>query len=167
MSIEAIAKAIHDSTMAGIVRGDIPGTEWVFPIIETLHVIFLVLVFGSIAMVDLRLIGLSSRQLPFSKLYREIMPWIWWAFAGAVVFGVVLATGKITDYLRCWQFVAKFVFMALAGVNMLIFHFGAFRHVERWDTTLPVPAVPRLAGALSLIFWSGVVVCGRWIGFAT
>jgi len=167
MSVGSIAAAIHATTLSAMVRGDTPGTEWLFPILETLHVLSLAVVFGSIAMVDLRLLSLSSRDVPFTRLYREIIPWTWCAFICAVLFGSLLATAKIQDYVKSPQFIAKYVFMALAGLNMLMFHFRTFRNVMQWDTRLPAPAAARLAGALSLIFWTGVVVCGRWIGFVT
>jgi hypothetical protein len=167
MSIDSIAAAIHATTLSAMVRGDTPGTEWVFPILETFHVLSLGIVFGSIAMVDLRLLGLTSRDVAFTRLYREIIPWTWVAFIFAVLFGSLLATAKIQDYVKNPQFIAKYVFMALAGINMLIFHFRTFRSVALWDTRMPVPAAAKLAGALSLTFWTGVVVCGRWIGFTT
>jgi len=164
MSIDSIITAIHDSTLSAFIRGDFPGTEWVFPIVETIHVLCLLIVFGTIAMVDMRLVG---RQVPFTKLYRELIPWTWWAFAGAVVFGSILATGKIEDYVHSPQFLAKFVLMAGAGVNMMLFHTGAYRHVASWDKTIPTPSGARLAGVLSLAFWIGIIFCGRWVGFVT
>jgi hypothetical protein len=167
MGIDEIVAAIHDSTLAAWVRGDLPGTEWLFPIIETLHILALTVVFGSIAMVDMRLVGLVSRQEPFTRLYRELVPWTWWAFGAAVVSGSVLATGKIQDYVHNPQFMAKFVLIALAGVNMAAFHASAYRDVALWDKTVPTPAGARLAGTLSLALWIGVIFCGRWVGFVT
>jgi len=167
MNIENIITAIHDTSLSAFVRGDMPGTEWVFPIIETIHVLCLTVVFGTIAMVDMRLLGLVSRQTPFTKLYRELIPWTWSAFAGAVIFGSILATGKIEDYAHNPQFLAKFVLMAAAGANMVLFHVGPYRNVASWDKIVPTPARARLAGGLSLAFWIAVIFFGRWVGFVT
>jgi hypothetical protein len=167
MSIDRLVAAIHDTPLAAYIRGDFPGTEWFFPIIETIHVLCLAVVFGSIAMVDMRLLGLVGRRVPFTKLYHELIPWTWGAFAGAVVFGSILATAKIEDYVHSPLFMAKFALMALAGVNMVTFHVGAYRKVATWDKAAHTPTGARLAGALSLIFWCGVIVCGRWVGFVT
>jgi hypothetical protein len=167
MGIDQLVMAIHDSTLAEYVRGDVPGTEWLFPIIETVHILCLTIVFGSIAMIDMRLIGLVSRQVPFTSLYRELVPWTWWAFAGAAMSGSILATGKIQDYVYNPQFMAKFVLIALAGVNMVVFHAGAYRDVAHWDKAATVPAGARFAGTLSLGFWIAVIFCGRWVGFVT
>ena len=167
MSIDSLAAAIHDTTLSGAIRGDIPGTEWLFPIVETFHVLCLTVVFGSIAMVDMRLLGLICPRVPFTKLYHELIPWTWGAFAGAVVFGTILATGKIEDYVHAPIFLAKFVLMALAGINMLVFHAGAYRDAAGWDETVPTPLGARAAGALSLIFWICIIFTGRWTGFVT
>jgi hypothetical protein len=167
MSIDSLVSAIHDTTVSGAIRGDIPGTEWLFPIVETIHVLCLTVVFGSIAMVDMRLLGLMYTRVPFTRLYHELIPWTWGAFAGAVVFGTILATGKIEDYAQSPVFLAKFALMALVGANMVVFHVGAYRDAASWDQTVPTPTGARMAGALSLILWIGVIVCGRWTGFVT
>jgi hypothetical protein len=167
MSIDSLVTAIHDTTLSEYMRGVVPGTEWLFPIVETIHVLCLTVLFGSIAMVDLRLLGFMDTRVPFTRLYREVIPWTWGAFAGAVVFGAILTTGKIEDYAHSPVFLAKFVLMAMAGVNMAVFHFGAYRDAARWDAAVRTPTAARLAGALSLIFWIGVIVCGRWVGFVT
>jgi hypothetical protein len=167
MNISDIAHAIHESGVSSFIRGDEPGTEWVFPIVETVHVLCLAVVFGSIAIVDLRLLGMNSRQQRFTRVYREMISWTWWAFLLAAISGSLLATGKIEDYARSPQVFWKFFLMALAGVNMLAFHFGVFQKVQEWDSLESPPGRARLAGALSLACWVGVVVFGRWIGFTT
>ena len=70
-----------------------------------------------------------------------------------------------TKYLGNGFFVAKLVLIAVAGVNMLIFHFVSARDQPRWDNRARPPLSARLAGGISLLLWIAVVVCGRWIGF--
>ena len=167
MSIQTLAASIHASHLSAMVRGSVHGTDWVFPILETLHVMFLALFFGSLAMADLRLLGVGARKATFTAVYREVLGMTWWAFIGTAVVGSVMATGRIQDYLSCWQFLLKFGFLGLAGINMLLFHFGTFRSVRQWDASEHPPAAARIAGLLSLLFWVGVIVCGRWVGFVT
>ena len=65
-----------------------------------------------------------------------------------------------------WIFAAcVFVLLALAGFNMMYFHLTTWRTVEHWELDPSFPGMAKLAGWLSLIFWLGVVVCGRMIGF--
>ena len=164
MSIDALLQSIQASPVAAAIRGELPGTEWLFPIVETLHVIALTLVVGSIAMIDLRLLGMVSRTIPVSRLSKEVLPWTWTAWCVAAVFGSLLFTSNARVYAGNLQFQLKFTCMALAALNMLIFHFGAFHHVERWDLGEPARSA-KVAGALSLLFWIGVVFFGRWVGF--
>jgi hypothetical protein len=164
MSIDALLQSIQASPVAAAIRGELPGTQWLFPIVETLHVMALTLVVGSIAMVDLRLLGIVSRTMPVSRLSKEVLPWTWSAWCVAAVFGSLLFTSNARVYAGNLQFQLKFTCMALAALNMLIFQFGAFRHVERWDFGEPARSA-KVAGALSLLFWIGVVFFGRWVGF--
>jgi hypothetical protein len=166
MSLEALLAIVEAWPISAAMRGEMPGTEWLFPIIETLHVMALTLVVGSIAMMDLRLLGVASRNSAVSRLSNEVLPWTWTAWSAAAVFGTLMFMAKAGTYTGNLQFRLKFVCMGLAAVNMLVFHLGAFRQVARWDSGEP-PMSARVAGALSLSLWIGVVFFGRWVGFTT
>jgi hypothetical protein len=83
----------------------------------------------------------------------------------AGIFGALLFTSAATTYWVNPFFRIKMVLMALAGVNMAIFHLITWRTVHQWDIDAPTPRGAKIAGLLSLTFWVGVVACGRWIGF--
>src|SRR6266849_5138459 len=119
MNLDDILLALHDMPLAEAVRSDAPGTRWLFPIIETTHVLALATVFGSIAMLDLRLLGLAGRDTPVSRLSAEILPWTWCAWVLAALTGSVMFISKSIAYAGNFQFQMKFVCMALAGLNML------------------------------------------------
>jgi hypothetical protein len=166
VNIAALLAAIESWPVSAALRGEMPGTEWLFPIVETLHVMALTLVFGSIAMLDLRLLGVASRSSSVSRLSSEVLPWTWAAWCTAALFGTLMFMAKAGTYAGNLQFRLKFVCMGLAAVNMLIFHFGAFRQVARWDSGEP-PVSAKVAGAMSLSLWICVVFFGRWVGFTT
>ena len=166
MSIEALLAAIESWPISAALRGETPGTEWLFPIVETLHVMALTLVFGSIAMIDLRLLGIASRNSAVSRLSNEVLPWTWTAWCVAAMFGTLMFIAKAGTYAGNLQFQLKFICMGLAALNMLVFKFGAYRQVARWDSGEP-PMSAKVAGALSLSLWTGVVFFGRWVGFTT
>ena len=167
MATPGILLALQDTSLASYIRGDMPGGEWAFPIIETVHVLALATVYGTIAMVDLRMLGFAARQTRASKLTDELLPWTWTAFAIAAISGVLMYISKADTYWSNPQAQAKFICMALAGVNMLVYHFGAHRRIAEWDTSLPPPFAARLAGGLSIALWTAIVFFGRWIGFTT
>lgn len=138
---------------------------WLFPTLETVHVLAITLVVGSIAMIDLRLLGLSSRHIAVSRLSEDTLPFTWIAFALAVASGALLFTSNATHYYDNWPFRAKLCLIAVAGLNMLLFQKFVFKDVRQWDLGQPAPGVARLAGGLSLVLWIGVVTLGRWIAF--
>lgn len=166
MTLNHAAQLIQDTAIASAMRGN-SDWVWLFPIVETFHVLSFACVVGSIVMVDLRLLGLTSRDSAVSRLSREVLPYTWSAFAAAAITGLLLFTTKAVTYVGNLQFELKFLFMALAGINMLVFHLGAYRHVLDWDNVLPPPRAARVAGAVSIALWCAVIFMGRWIGFTT
>lgn len=142
-------------------------STWMFPTIETLHVLCITLVVGTIMIVDLRLLNITSRQRPVSELMRETLPWTWIAFVCAVITGSMLFSSSAVKYTHNGPFEAKMVLLLVAGLNMAVFHLGAGRKIHLWDRNAMTPAGARVAGALSLAIWIGVICLGRWIGFTS
>ncbi|WP_174296929.1 DUF6644 family protein [Sphingomonas bacterium] len=140
-------------------------SEWLFPTIETVHVLALTLVVGSIVLLDLRLLGLANRNLGAMQLSDETLPWTWSAFVVAAITGTLMFVSAATKYYGNVPFRIKMVLLVLAGINMVVFHRGAWRIVHDWDRLVPTPRAVRAAAGLSLTFWIGVVVAGRWVGF--
>lgn len=137
---------------------------WAFPMIETLHVIALVTVFGTIAIMDLRLLGITSTNVPVSRMSTDTLKWTWIGFVTAAITGTLLFVSKASTYMVNPYFLTKMGIMALAGLNMLLFHFVTYKTVNEWDMgTLPTGA--KVAGALSIVMWLVILFCGRAIGF--
>jgi Family of unknown function (DUF6644) len=141
-------------------------SRWLFPIFEIAHVMALTLVVGSVAMIDLRLLGIGNRQRPVTELMGSVLPWTWTAFAIAATFGLLLFSSKASTYYLNLPFRIKMICLALAALNMLIFHGLLERDVARWDRGMP-PLRVRIAGGVSLLLWITIVAAGRWIGFTT
>ena len=140
-------------------------TAWAFTAVELVHVFAISLVVGTIAMVDLRLLGLASAKRPFTELAGQVLPFTWVAFVLAVIAGSLLFISQATAYFASTTFRIKMLVIVLAGINMLIFELITVRGVQDWDRK-PVPALPaRLAGGISLTCWILVVIFGRWTGF--
>ena len=167
MSIATLLAGVQDTAIAAAVRGDAAGTEWLFPIVETGHVLALAVVFGTVAMVDLRLLGFGVPGSSVRRLASEVLPWTWGAFVFAAMSGSLLFASKASVYFANHEFRMKFLALFLAGLNMLVFQFGAFRRVAEWDARRPPPIAARLAGGVSLLLWILVIFYGRWVGFTT
>jgi hypothetical protein len=142
-------------------------STWLFPTIETAHVLSIVLVVGSIMVVDLRLLNIASRRRSVSELLNEVLPWTWLAFACAAITGSMLFSSAAAKYAKDAPFRIKMVLLLLAAINMAIFHLGSYRKVALWDRASMTPTGARVAGGVSLLLWVVVIACGRWIGFTT
>jgi hypothetical protein len=151
----------EDSAVADAIREN----DLLFPTIESVHVVAICLVVGSILVLDLRLLGFASLQRPVSRLANAILPVTWGAFAIAATSGVLLFISNATKYLANGYFVAKMFLIGAAGVNMLVFHWISARDLPQWEKDSSPPLRARLAGAFSILLWIAVVACGRWIGF--
>ena len=138
---------------------------WVWPLIESTHVLTLTLFMGTAILFDLRLIGRALRGVPASEVLARLLPWT------RVGFAIMVATGVLLFYatpVRNYQnifFRTKMVLMALAGLNVWLFHRGIYRRVHEWGEAAVPPRAARLAGYASLILWAGVIVCGRLIAY--
>jgi hypothetical protein len=157
----ALISYLEGSALADAVRE----SDLLFPLIESVHVLAICLVVGSILAVDLRLLGVASRNLSVSRVTRGILPLTWCAFVVAVGSGGLLFVSNATKYLGNGFFIAKLVLIGVAGINMAVFHAVSARTQPHWDNAARPPLSARLAGGLSILLWIGVVACGRWIGF--
>ena len=140
-------------------------STWAFPTIETLHVIALVTVVGTIMVMDLRLLGLAGNKVAVTKMSKDTLPWTWAAFVLAALTGTLMWISKASTYMINPYFLWKMGFLAAAGLNMLYFHFKTYQTVDEWDSTAAIPTGAKVAAALSLLLWLAVVFFGRAIGF--
>jgi hypothetical protein len=139
-------------------------STWAFPALEVVHIFAISMVFGTIAVIDLRLLGLASTKRPYSEMARELLPWTWGAFFVAAVCGSILILSRPTGYFENTDFRLKFVCMALAFANMLVFHLITSKSLAGWDRGAP-PVAAKVAGAVSILLWIGVVYFARMTGF--
>jgi hypothetical protein len=139
-------------------------SDWAFPAIESVHVIAIALVVGTIAIADLRLIGIASRARAVTEVLADSLKCVWIAFGIAVASGSLLFVSAAHSYAHNLPFQAKMLLMALAGVNMLVFETIIVRDAAMWRSGRP-PLAARICGLLSLTFWIAIVAFGRWIGF--
>ena len=161
MTYESILRAIQDLPLSRFIGQSV----WWFPGLEAAHVIAAAIVVGCIAMLDLRLLWAASRERAVSTLSAEVLPFVWAAFAAAFITGLLLFMSAATRYGVNEPFLAKMALLLLAGLNMAAFHLLTAKRAHEWDEGRPPVWQARLAGGLSLLFWVGVIICGRWIGF--
>jgi hypothetical protein len=161
MTLQTLWQALETSPVGDFVAS----SAWAFPAIESAHVIAVVTVVGTVAIMDLRLLGLASPNWKVSQVSNDTLRWTWLGFAVAVLTGSLLFVSKAHIYAIEPYFLWKMVLLAVAGVNMAVFHAMSWRTIGQWDSNRAAPLAGKIAGSLSLICWVAVIFCGRWIGF--
>lgn len=163
MPIDAFLKSVEATSFATAIRDSI----WMFPIIESIHVISFTIVVGTIAIVDLRLLGLASTKRSFQTMSSEILKWTWGAFVLAVATGLMMFSTNARIYYHNPFFRAKMILLVFAGVNVLVFELTAGRTKDTWDKAPSAPRIGKVVGVLSLALWISIIFMGRIIGFTT
>jgi hypothetical protein len=160
-SITAFLEGLQASSWAVFIHKK----AWAFTTVEMIHVFAVSLVLGTIAIVDLRLLGFASTKRPFAELSRQVLPFTWVVFVLAVIAGSLLFISRATEYFVNPAFWIKMALIVVAGINMIIFEFITVRDVEKWNLDPRPPQQARLAGGISIASWVLIVVFGRLIAF--
>lgn len=155
--------------LAGFASGlaALPVAAWIrvtplaYPVLEVVHLWALAVVFGTILIVDLRLIGLCLGGLdrfPLAALARAVLPWTIAAFIVAALSGALMFISRAPDFVTNPAFLVKLALLVLAGLNALALHL-------RGSIDALQSSVNRWHGALSIALWLGIIASGRWIAY--
>lgn len=161
MNAPAFIEQIERSGVGEWLRSNVLAMPWV----NAIHVLCVTLVFGTVLVVDLRLLGLFDRGRAVTRVSDEMLRLTWAAFIGAVITGALFFAANATTYWFNMAFRFKMLAILAAGVNMLVFQFVTYRGVAAWNQDAPTPRAARVAAALSILLWVTVLVLGRVIGF--
>jgi hypothetical protein len=159
--VPEIFKWLEQTPVGAAVRQSL----WLFPAIETLHLLGMALLVITVGAFDLRLMGLALRGVRVSELARRLFPWAWAGFAVQVTTGALLFSSEATHMVANPAFRVKMALIALGGAHAIVFRWIACRDMPEWDAASPTPLRGKIAGLISLSIWVGVVAAGRWIGF--
>jgi hypothetical protein len=150
---------------------DTPGSialhesAWMYPIVESVHVLALCLFLGLAVMLDLRLLGVTMRSAPASDVMERLLPWTAAGFVVMVISGALLFYAiPVRTFLNIF-FRIKVAMLLLSGMNVWIFHSGVYRRMADWDLDPVPPTRARVAAGVSLALWAGIVVAGRMIAY--
>lgn len=138
---------------------------YVWPLLESAHVLCLALFVGTAAMLDLRLLGAAMTQVPVSEFTGRLLPWTRAGFAIMAITGGLLFTATPVTYYQSLFFRIKVILLIVAGLNVWWFHSRTHRQIGGWDAALRPPRAARVAAIVSLVAWAGVVVAGRLVAY--
>ena len=161
MTFMSLVQSVQDSGIGEWMRTSVKA----MPIVESIHVLAAATVFGTVFIVDLRLLGIPSTRRPLTLVTREMLRLTWVAFCVALVTGLLMFAANANTYVGNTAFRLKMLALLCAGANMALFHGLTFRNVGRWDVDVTPPGSARAAGLLSIALWLAVIFFARWIGF--
>jgi hypothetical protein len=161
MDLAAFFHPLEASFIGEWMRGSLKA----MPVVEATHVLAAITVFGTIFVVDLRLLGFPGVKRAFTRVAEEMTRITWSAFALAVVTGVLMFIANAHTYVINRAFGLKLLAIVAAGINMLVFERVTRRGVAGWDVGVESPRAAKIAGLLSILLWVAVIFLARWIGF--
>ena len=133
--------------------------------IESTHVIMIALFVGTAFMMDLRLLGVSFGGVPVSEFTGRMLRWTRAGFVVMVVTGFLIFYADPIRYYYNVFFRFKVILLVLVGLNIWLFHGRIHKRVAEWDLDDVPPRAAKLAGVVSIVSWSLIVVCGRMIAY--
>ena len=140
----------------------IRGSLWLFPVVESFHLLALALIGGAVLVVDLRLLGLGLRRQPVAQLARDAQPWLAGGLVVMVVSGILLF---LSEAVKCY-YSAAFLTKMTVLFPAIVFTFTVRRRVAADDETRVRPLWRKLVALVSVTLWTVVAASGRWIGFS-
>lgn len=158
------AAGVWESLSAAPLSAAIRESVWLYPFLETVHIIGLALLVGSIIAFDLRILG-RSPAIAVGLLGRHLLPWVWIGFALNVISGVLLFASDAVEFAANPALRAKLALIAAAGVNAALFQHRFARDTSGWETACEVPLAARLSALLSIGLWLAILVAGRMIAY--
>lgn len=158
MSVLSFFNWCENSSLGEAIRS----SRWLFPAIESFHLLGLAVIGGSVLVVNLRLLGFGMERQPVAELWRDTRPWLMGSLTIMLVSGCLLFTSEATKLYYHEAFWVKMVSLLLAT----IFTFTVLRKVALADQGRVPPFWSKAVALISILLWSGVGVGGRWIGFS-
>jgi len=135
---------------------------WIIPAVQTLHILCVAIVMSSMAMLDLRLIGVVGCRWSISQTVSRFVPWVWAVLPVLLTSGIILIIGEPSRELLNPYFRAKMAMLATVVVITFVIQRQNKKNVHYWEGRRAFAAGTGLA---SLLLWVGIVTAGRWIAY--
>ena len=136
--------------------------SWIIPTVQTIHILAIAAVIGSMVLLDLRVLGIAARKQSLASVSRRLLPWAWCALIVLLLSGSVMITGEPRRSLVNFIFQVKMALVVLAAV-LTFFLQRSLR--EGGDERQTAPGGAKAIAAVSLALWVAIVFAGRWIAY--
>lgn len=152
---------LEDSWLAAAIRQSL----WLYPALEIVHIIGIVLLVGPALMFDARLLGFSP-GVDVTSLSRHLLPWARRSLFFLIIpSGFLLFTTNAVILATDAVFWLKLSLLALAILNAFVFHRFVFNRDVAWDSNSIIPVKAKVNALLSIILWIMIIACGRLLAY--
>ena len=135
------------------------------PIIQTVHILGIAVLMGTVVMLNLRVLGLAVPSQKLGEMTDRVMPWVWWALASNLISGSFFVLGRPNRYFNNPIFGWKLSFLIPALALTFIFYWLHKREPGYWELNAKRLWTARAIAGLSLLCWLSVAMAGRWIAY--
>lgn len=135
---------------------------WVIPTVQIVHIVAIAVVMSSMAMLDLRLVGVFGRTQTIAAMAERFLPWVWTAVVVLLASGSILIIGEPGRELLNAMFWLKMSLLACVLLVTATFQYLLRNGSGFWERRRPVAIV---VGVASLALWTAVLAAGRWIAY--
>jgi len=161
MSLLEFAKAIDSTSLSTAIKT----ISWIVPLVQCIHILMVGVVFVSILMISLRLLGRARTDEPLSQVWNRFAPFFWIGLVVMVVSGVLLVISEPVRELMALSFRLKMLLLAICVVSAAIFGQRMRSAVSATGANLPLPAGMRVTAVLTLAMWIAIIFLGRAIAY--
>lgn len=151
---------LESSSLAEYIRH----SHLLYPVIEIVHIVGFVFLVGSAFLFDFRLLGIS-KKIPVTDLARHLLPWSRRSLLLVIPSGFILFMTQATSLGYNKVFWTKLMLITLAFLNAGYFHKYTFHSADSWNYMQPTPLRAKAAGVISIVLWTGVITCGRFLAY--
>ena len=139
---------------------------WAIPNMQNIHILSIAGSFGSVLMIDMRILGYTGKGRTMSQTIRRYMPWIWWCLLLLIVSGIGMIVGEPVRELVNPIFWIKMGLVLFAILVSAGFHASVHRNMARWEMSHDGRVAVRIGAVAVILLWFAIIFCGRWIAYA-
>ena len=138
---------------------------WMIPAIQSVHIVAIGVLVGSLFMLDMRILGVLSGDQPISAVNRRFGPWIWGAIAVLLVSGLLLIVGEPARELLSFSFWAKMVMLLIGIAIVIAFQIHLRANQAQWEASFVAAPTTKALAIISIFIWVAIIFLGRFIAW--
>jgi hypothetical protein len=139
--------------------------SWIIPLIQSIHIVGIALVLGSVFMIDLRILGWAGMDQTLRQTTSRFGPWLTGALCLLLATGALMVIGEPVRELVTFSFWMKMSLVALGTVVAVVFRRSLRKNEQQWEETLVNRGSTKLLAILTFLIWACIIILGRLIAY--